>query len=150
MRRFTVLAAVGIFGLPMVSGCDMGPKSAMGFRLPDGDADAGQAAFIALNCHSCHDVSNVNLPQPDTVGPVRLELGGPVTKVQTYGALLSSIVNPSHKISSRFGEEVVDSDGESLMTVLNDTMTVQQLIDLVAFLQPQYDVVIPDGSFYYP
>jgi hypothetical protein len=150
MRRFTVPVAVGILGFLLVSGCEMGPKSGIGLSLPDGDAARGRAAFIDLGCHSCHDVNDVDLPAADTLGPVRFELGGPVTKVETYGALVSSIVNPSHDISKRSVEQVVERDGESLMVALNDTMTVQQLIDLVAFLQPQYDIVVPVRPYYYP
>ena len=41
-------------------------------------------------------------------------------------------------------------DGQSLMTLayLNDVMTVQQLIDVVAFLQSSYHLVPPPVSPY--
>jgi hypothetical protein len=37
----------------------------------------------------------------------------------------------------------VANDGESKMPVYNGYMTVQELIDIVTFLQPHYDVVVP-------
>ena len=150
MRRHLGVPVWLLLASLALGGCGLGPKSGLGFRLPDGDAQAGQEVFVALECHACHDVYEIDLPPPDRPGPVRLELGGPVTKVQNYGALVSSIINPSHKISQRFPDQVVEKDGQSRMRVYNDTMTVQQLIDLVAFLQPQYDIVLPERSYYYP
>jgi hypothetical protein len=47
-----------------------------------------------------------------------------------------------------YPEETVSQDGKSLMLVYNDRMTVQQLIDLVAFLQSKYEVVIPEYTYY--
>jgi hypothetical protein len=47
-----------------------------------------------------------------------------------------------------YPEEEVALDGRSRMTVYNDVMTVQQLIDLVAFLQSHYQVVPPRCEFH--
>ena len=77
-------------------------------------------------------------------GPVSVTLGGEVTKVKTYGELVTSIINPSHKLAERYPEEEVSIEGESLMPVINDVLTVQQLIDLVSFLQAQYEVTPPE------
>lgn len=126
-----------------LSGCPGSPESARGFRLPDGDAEAGRAAFVALQCHACHQVADVELPSFPGTAPVSVELGGQVSRVKTYGDLVTSIINPSHKLIRRYPEDQVSRDGESLMPVLNDVMTVQQLVDLVAFLQPNYEVVPP-------
>ena len=87
-------------------------------------------------------------PPPAEPGPVLITLGGPVARVKTYGQLVSSVINPSHKISRRFADQQVSKDGESIMRVYNETMTVQQLIDLVAFLQQQYKVKLPQYSYY--
>jgi hypothetical protein len=38
---------------------------------------------------------------------------------------------------------VVSEGGESNMYIYNRYMTVQELVDLVMFLQPHYDVVVP-------
>lgn len=132
----------------LLSACDTGPKSASGFRLPDGDAEKGQALFVQLRCHVCHKVSGVELEAPFQSGPVMITLGGPVANVKTYGELVSSIINPSHKLISNYPEDEVSTDGESMMRAYNDYLTVQQLIDLVAFLHLQYGVAIPEYSYY--
>jgi hypothetical protein len=82
-------------------------------------------------------------------------LGGEVTRVKTYGELVTSIINPSHRLARGYPTEEVSAAGESLMALayLNDVMTVQQLIDLVAFLQARYEVRPPayDADWYlYP
>jgi mono/diheme cytochrome c family protein len=131
-----------------LAACDSGPKSARGFRLPDGDVDKGQAVFIELQCISCHRISEMELPAPIEPGPVMVILGGESQSVKTYGELVSSIINPSHKLIGGYPEEAISRDGKSLMTVYNDRMTVQQLIDLVAFLQSKYEVVVPEYTYY--
>jgi sulfur-oxidizing protein SoxX len=132
----------------VLTACDTGPKSARGFRLPDGDADKGQAIFIELECISCHRIDGLELPAPREPGPVTVILGGETQTIKTYGELVSSIINPSHKLITGYPEEVIAPEGKSLMTVYNDRMTVQQLIDLVAFLQSKYEVVIPEYTYY--
>jgi len=132
----------------LIIGCDTGPESARGFRLPDGDAATGQVLFVELGCNTCHSISGTEVEPPERTGPVMIPLGGPMARVKTYGELVSSIINPSHKLISNWEEDAVSRDGESLMTVYNETLTVQQLIDLVAFLQAQYAVIIPQYSYY--
>lgn len=117
--------------------------SQQGFRLPDGDADAGRAAFLYMQCHQCHTVAGDPLPGIAGVGPPYIELGGKVSKVKTYGELITSIINPSHKLATGYAEEVVAEDGESHMYIYNTHMTVQELIDIVMYLQPKYDVKVP-------
>ncbi len=127
------------------AGCDRGAKSAMGFRLPDGSAEQGLDDFVALQCHSCHVVIGIELPEPETRGPVLVKLGGEVGRIKTYGQLVTSIINPSHRLAGAY-PDAVSRDGQSLMRVYNEVMTVQQLIDLVAFLQAQYDELpVPTG-----
>ncbi len=127
-----------------VIACTPDPKSPRGFRLPDGTAQTGQEVFVELQCHTCHTVSNLDLPNPVQPGPVSVVLGGEVQTIKTYGELVSSVINPSHKLINTYSRDTVSRDGKSLMKVYNDTMTVQQLIDLVAFLQSRYEVVAPD------
>ena len=91
----------------------------------------------------------MSLPAAQETGPVRVELGGQVTKVRTYGELVTSIINPSHRLAWGQPREQVSQDGESLMRVYNEVMTVQQLIDLVALLQSRYEVVIPEHEYYW-
>ena len=143
IRIFSLLALTGF-----LVACDLGPKSASGFRLPDGTPATGRATFVRLECHACHTVVGEDFPTPSAPGPVTVALGGDVTRVQTYGELVSSVINPSHKITRRYPEAEVSRDGESLMRRYNDEMTVQELTDLVAFLQSKYHVVVP--SYQYP
>lgn len=132
----------------MLAACSPTPQSPQGFRLPDGDAARGRQAFTALHCNSCHTVAGTDIEYVGAGAP-KVALGGTTTYVRTYGELVTSIINPSHKLAPGYPPEDVSSDGESLMAMarLNEAMTVQQLIDLVAFLQDQYEVVLPE---YYP
>lgn len=131
----------------VLTACTTDPKSSQGFRLPDGNVQKGQEVFVELQCNSCHQFNGLDLPEPIQSGPVKVILGGTVRKVKTYGELVSSVVNPSHKLIDSYPEEQVSQGGNSLMTVYNDRMTVQQLIDLTAFLQSQYDVIVPDYTY---
>jgi len=143
----------GLLGVLVLGGCMPSPESAVGFRLPDGDAERGRAAFVALQCHGCHTIAGVDLDFVGT-GPVRVELGGQVSRVRTYGELVTSIINPSHRLAPGYDPAYVTIGGESIMTLayINEVMTVQQLIDVVAFLQDQYDVEPPSefGEFMPP
>ena len=145
-KRNFLLAAVLCSAL--LAGCDTGPRSAIGFRLPDGDENRGREAFLSLQCHSCHDVAGETLPAAVDRKEIIVQLGGPVGVVKTYGQLVSAIIFPSHKITGNLKKDQVTRDGESLMRDFNDTMTVQQLIDLVAFLQPRYNVVLPERPYF--
>ena len=119
------------------------PESPFGFRLPDGDAAAGRQAFLDLRCNSCHEVRGVAIEYRG--GLANVVLGGQTTRVKTYGELVTSIINPSHRIAPLHRDDGALPDGQSVMSIayLNDVMTVQQLVDLVAFLQPTYEVVPP-------
>jgi sulfur-oxidizing protein SoxX len=132
----------------LLSACGTDPKSPRGFRLPDGDAATGQSLFVELQCNACHTIPGLELEAPAEAGPVSVVLGGPVPRVKTYGDLVSSVINPSHKLVRYYPDEGVGEDGKSPMVVYNETMTVQQLIDLVAFLQQQYEVMLPQYSYY--
>ena len=142
-----------LLGLLGLCGCMPSPESSVGFRLPDGDAERGRAAFVDLQCHGCHAVAGVDLEFTGT-GAVRVELGGQVSRVRTYGELVTSIINPSHRLAPGYDPAYVTTGGESIMTLayINEVMTIQQLIDVVAFLQDQYDVSPPSefGEFMPP
>lgn len=145
--RFLLL--VVLTGLVALSGCDQEARmSQKGFRLPDGNAQAGREAFIYLQCHQCHTIAGEELPDIPGQDPPYVELGGDVTQVKAYGELITAIINPSHKLARGYAKEVVAEDGKSKMYVYNEYMTVQELIDIVTFLQPHYDVVPP--TFRYP
>jgi mono/diheme cytochrome c family protein len=132
----------------LLGACSTDPKSSRGFRLPDGDAATGQVLFVELQCNACHTIPGIELEAAAQAGPVSVVLGGPVPRIKTYGDLVSSVINPSHKLTPYYADGEIVKDGESPMVVYNETMTVQQLIDLVAFLQQQYKVKLPQYTYY--
>ena len=127
-----------------VSGCNQDPTSSDGFRLPDGDANQGREVFLYMQCNECHTIKGLELPVIQFADPPYVELGGRVATVKTYGDLVTSIINPSHKISGYAKSAVnIDAFGDSNMRIYNDVMTVQQLIDLTTYLETTYDVIKP-------
>jgi sulfur-oxidizing protein SoxX len=72
-----------------------------------------------------------------------IPLGGTSPLFKTYAQLVTSIINPSHKLAPRnksIKEKVTNDDGSSKIRVFNNVMTIQELINLVAFLQPKYEL----------
>ena len=124
-----------------------GPKSSVGFRLPDGDANAGREAFTELRCSVCHTLPGADT---DASSAYVVALGGEVSRVRTYGQLVTSIINPSHKIADPDINPTFLINGKSAMETarLNQTVTVEQLVDLVAYLQPLYEVRTPEFDPY--
>jgi sulfur-oxidizing protein SoxX len=146
MNRFTALIAFAVLSAGL-GGCDRDAMSEKGFRLPDGDPIAGREAFVYMHCNQCHTIVGEELPAIPMADPPFVELGGPVTRVKTYGELVTAIINPSHKLAEGYPEDLVAVDGVSKMYVYNGYMTVQELIDIVMFLQPHYDVVVPEFHY---
>jgi mono/diheme cytochrome c family protein len=130
-----------------ISGCNQNPKSGAGFRLPDGDANQGREVFLYMQCNQCHTIAGTELPTIPFADPAYVELGGKVATVKTYGGLVTSIINPSHRLAPGYAKEKVSENGKSNMYTYNRHMTVQELIDLVAFLQSHYDVVPPQFDY---
>jgi hypothetical protein len=77
-----------------------------------------------------------------------LQLGGPTTIARSYADLTTSIINPDHSISQRYSDQLLlraEVPLESPMRAPNlDTMTVSQLIDIVAFLDSKYELMVED------
>ncbi len=136
--KYSFLTPLFLLFLVLAS-CDFGPNSGRGFSLPEGSLDAGRTTFVEFECNACHLVGNIERIAGRVKPDINIPLGGPVTAVKTYGDLVTSIINPSHKISRRFNEQdIVSGDGESNMIVYNEVMTVQQLVDLVTYLESNY------------
>ena len=76
-----------------------------------------------------------------------VELGGAVTRVKTYGELVTAVINPSHKLAAGYPKELVSENGKSKMYNYNGFMTIQELTDIVMFLQEHYDVVPPQFQY---
>jgi len=146
MKRFSILTL--LLGLVVaLGGCDEDrTMSERGFRLPDGDATVGRETFLYMHCNQCHTIAGEELPPIPGFEPF-VELGGAVTRVKTYGELVTAIINPSHKLADGYAEDLVSEDGKSKMYVYNGFMTVQELTDIVMFLQPHYDVIPPEFQY---
>ena len=103
------------------------------FALPGGDPVKGRQVFADLECYKCHAIHGENFPaaggDAKNVGPELTGMGG-----QHPGEYFAeSIMNPSAVIEKGKGYE--GPDGLSKMPLFNESMTVQEAIDLVAYLR---------------
>jgi len=147
-KPFVLLVGAAACSLMLLATSCRGSKSGRGFHLPDGNIDNGRVAFVQLGCNQCHTVKGVELAKPAVPGPVQVELGGDVLRVKTYGQLVTSIVNPDHVVSRQYREKLGDS---ARMPDFRNTMTVTQMIDIVAFLHSTYTKIYPQYLDYsYP
>jgi len=141
----TALIALLLFGL--TAGCDSGPKSGRGFKFPEGDSGRGQAAFVRLNCYTCHRVDGVTgLPAPSVAPDRVITLGGEVMRLRSYGDLVTAVIHPSVAISDKLtgdARKEATEAGRSPMPNLNQYMTVTEMLDIVTFLQPHYRYLDP-------
>lgn len=100
------------------------------FSFPDGDANTGKQLYVKMECYACH---TIKLPKeslsarPGNVGP---ELTGYAVLPKEY--LASSIIK-AHTVVAAPGYTV--EKGKAAMGNYNHFLTVQELIDLVAFLK---------------
>jgi mono/diheme cytochrome c family protein len=102
------------------------------FAWPKGDPAKGREVFVKLECYSCHEVRGEMFPAPadrETVGP-ELSAMGPLHSAEYFA---EAIINPSATIEK--GKAYEAADGSSKMPSFNDVMSVQELVDLVAFLR---------------
>jgi mono/diheme cytochrome c family protein len=102
------------------------------FTWPSGDPVKGRAVFERLECWSCHVVKGEGFadPKDDTrVGP-ELSMMGPLHEAEYFA---EAVINPSAVIEK--GHGYAAPDGSSKMPSFNDALTVQEAIDLVAYLK---------------
>ena len=137
-----------VLGLPaLLTGCVS--SALFGFPVDQGGIAAGRQAFIDHRCHQCHSIADENMPPLAGDSRPILELGGPTTVIHSYADLTTSIINPNHAISERYRDQQIvlntEIPLESPMPRPNlDTMSVSQLIDIVAFLDSKYRVMVQD------
>ncbi len=140
------VAITSVLGL---MACSQGPSSPKGFSLPEGDKQAGETAFKKYQCLSCHTMEGFDDKDVEPQLERKVRLGGDVTKIKTYGELVTSVINPSHKIAPAYKRgEYVDAEGHSKMQNYNDVMTVTDMVNIVTFLQPQYNLKPFDRTNY--
>ena len=128
LKQALILSFVGL------SGCQTG------FSLPNGDEAMGKAAFVKYRCADCHTIVGMDDLRQGFEPFMTLPLGGRTEYVKTYEELVTSIINPSHVISPKFAGKDVSVGGRSKMPNYNHVMSVNELIDLVAFLEGQYEL----------
>lgn len=123
-----------------------GTPEAWKFAWPRGDRTKGRAVFVKLECYSCHEVKGESFPAPgerDKLGP-ELSSMGPLHEAEYFA---EAIINPNAVIEKGKGYEA--SDGTSKMPSYNDSVTVQEIVDLVAYLAalkpPAGTSAPPDG-----
>lgn len=138
MKRQSALAMVTCISLVLTavsfSATAPGPaKVPQGWKfiLPDGDANAGKTVFLSMKCYSCHalEIPGEKLPPPRSKG------SGP--DLSSYSALpkeyLADSIIRFHSVVAAPGYVV--KEGRAAMGEYNHFLTVQELIDLVAFLK---------------
>ena len=136
---FCVFALIVTVGL---TSCDSGAESPRGFSLPEGNLENGKVVLLKYQCLSCHQLKGVEPPADLIDNPeLSVRLGGKSTQVKTYADLLTSIINPSHKFARGYPLDKIQTEGVSKMTVYNDVLTVTELVDLVTFLQSNYELI---------
>lgn len=142
-KKLIVLSCMGM--VLWAFGCNMESR---GFALPQGSIEEGKKTFISLNCNQCHSVADIRWTGDTEHGDVHFRLGGETEHKKTYGELVTSVINPSHKIARQYRSDLTTESGNSKMKNYNDIMNVRELVDLVTFLQEEYDVVPPQGPHY--
>lgn len=110
---------------------DHGTPPGWKFTLPKGDADKGRGVFVKLECYACHEVKGQTFPgvkDAATVGPELSEMAAH----HDAEFFAEAIVNPNALVDE---PQWRAPDGTSKMPSFNDSLSVQELIDLVAFLK---------------
>lgn len=102
------------------------------FTWPKGNVARGRETFAKFECFACHEVKGERFPvprEPGKVGP-ELSMMGPLHELDYFA---EALLNPSAVIERGKGYEA--ADGSSQMPSFNDSMTVQELIDLATYLR---------------
>jgi cytochrome c2 len=100
------------------------------FSFPDGDPKAGKTVFMNMQCYSCHAVEIPGEKLPSVAGRVGPDLAGYSALPKEY--LAESIIK-AHTVVAAPGYVV--KEGKASMGNYNHFMTIQEMIDLVAFLK---------------
>jgi mono/diheme cytochrome c family protein len=103
------------------------------FLVPPGDAANGREVFVTMECFACHEVKGESFPRSAKRGH---EPGPELTGMGSHHPaeyFAESIINPNRVIVQ--GAGYTGADGLSKMPGYGDTMTVQQLVDVVAYLK---------------
>ncbi len=148
IRTKCTITLSSLFLLLSMSACEPERASGRGLVLPKGSIESGKASFINLGCIQCHSVAGPEALEYEQDTVPMLLLGGKVHRVKTYGELVTSIINPEHIISQAYVNKMKSNEVEGQiptpMPSFNDEMSVAQLIDLVTFLDSNYEKLLPE------
>lgn len=111
------------------------------FTMPAGDHHAGRQVFIDFECFKCHEVRGEDFPAPKAdqgdVGSVLSGMGA-MHPAEYFAEVM---IDPNASVAWRIKHHKAEKkgylgpDGKSKMPSYNDTMTIQQLIDVVAYMK---------------
>lgn len=138
-----LMVFVFLCGSLLLSSCN---SQAREFALPEGNLEKGKAIYESLACNECHSIPDI--AWKGGIDNLNIHLGGEVTALKTYGDLVTSVINPSHKVASYYKQKTSTEGSLSKMKNYNEVMTVQELVDLVTFLQSEYKVVSPPTKYH--
>ena len=96
------------------------------FTMPKGDPAQGKAVFEKFECYYCHEVRGEEFPPPTESAPELSQMGS-MHPVEFFA---ESIMNPNAVVPKVYRE----SDSKSPMTNFAAKMTVQELIDVSAYI----------------
>src|SRR5262245_40261648 len=103
------------------------------FALPGGDAARGRQVFVDLECYKCHAVKGENFPasggDAKNVGPELTGMGS------HHPAEYFAESNPAPHAVIPHGPGHTGPDGTSIMPSYAESLSVTQLVDLVAFVR---------------
>jgi mono/diheme cytochrome c family protein len=101
------------------------------FALPAGDATRGRAIYGKLECNKCHEVKP-DFPRSGGAGDVGPALTG-MGSHHPAEYFAQSILDPNAVVVA--GPGYVGRDGRSIMPDYRDSLTVAELVDLVAYIR---------------
>jgi mono/diheme cytochrome c family protein len=127
-----IVATLGSSATVQAAGAPAVPKVPQGwkFTFPDGNPKTGQAVFMNMQCYSCHRITASGVKLPRDAGGIGPDLTGFSALPKEY--LAESIIK-AHTVVAAPGYVV--KEGKAAMGNYNHFMTIQEMIDIVAFLK---------------
>jgi Cu/Ag efflux protein CusF len=96
------------------------------FTMPKADSAKGRTVFEKFECYYCHEVRGEAFPAPVESAPELSQMGA----LHPLEFFAESIMNPNAVVPKPYRQ----SDGTSPMTNFAEKMTVQELIDVSAYV----------------
>jgi len=112
--------------MPAAKAADTHHPKGWRFTMSKGDPANGRAVFEKFECHYCHEVRGEQFPSPTENAP-ELSQMGPAHPVEFFA---ESVINPNAVVPKAYR----DADDKSPMTNFAEKMTVQELIDVSAYV----------------